>query len=128
MPRIWLYKTLFGFVFWKITASRPPRFQLLGLGAGIPLFLWAAYQYLLTVYSGSTPGLRTVGLELACFDGTSTNRSLRRWRILASYLSALSLGMGYAWVCLDEDALCWHDRITRTYLGLRKKTGTGERS
>jgi hypothetical protein len=24
--------------------------------------------------------------------------------------------MGYAWVFLDEDALCWHDRITHTYL------------
>jgi hypothetical protein len=24
--------------------------------------------------------------------------------------------MGFAWVFLDEDALCWHDRITHTYL------------
>jgi hypothetical protein len=24
--------------------------------------------------------------------------------------------MGYAWLFLDEDALCWHDRITHTYL------------
>ncbi len=24
--------------------------------------------------------------------------------------------MGYAWVFLDEDSLCWHDRITHTYL------------
>jgi hypothetical protein len=28
--------------------------------------------------------------------------------------------MGYAWVFLDEDALCWHDRITHTYLAPRK--------
>jgi hypothetical protein len=53
---------------------------------------------------------------LARFDGTRTNRSLRRWRVLASYLSAISLAMGYAWVFLDEDALCWHDRITHTFL------------
>jgi hypothetical protein len=26
------------------------------------------------------------------------------------------LGMGYLWVFLDEDSLCWHDRITHTYL------------
>ncbi len=45
-----------------------------------------------------------------------TTRRLRRWRVLASYLSAVSLGMGYAWVFLDEDSLCWHDRITHTYL------------
>ena len=77
---------------------------------------WALYQYLLIVYAGRTPGLSAAGLELACFDGRPARRSLRRWRVLASYLSAASLGMGYAWVFLDEDALCWHDRITHTYL------------
>jgi hypothetical protein len=76
---------------------------------------------LLIVYSGTTPGLRLAGLELTRFDGTGTTRSLRRWRILASYLSAASLGMGYAWLFLDEDALCWHDRITHTYLAPRKR-------
>jgi hypothetical protein len=29
--------------------------------------------------------------------------------------------MGYAWVFLDENALCWHDRITHTYLAPTKK-------
>ena len=28
---------------------------------------------------------------------------------------------GYAWVFLDEDSLCWHDRITGTHLGLKKR-------
>lgn len=107
---------LFGFVFWKLAAIRPPRMQILGLAAGVPCLLWAAYQYLLLVYCASTPGLCLAGLELARFDGTRTNRRLRRWRVLASYLSAISLGMGYAWVFLDEDALCWHDRITHTFL------------
>jgi hypothetical protein len=27
--------------------------------------------------------------------------------------------LGYAWVLLDENRLCWHDRITRTYLRVR---------
>jgi hypothetical protein len=45
---------------------------------------------------------------------------MRRWRVLASFLSAASVGMGYAWVFLDEDSLCWHDRITHTYLAPRK--------
>jgi uncharacterized RDD family membrane protein YckC len=112
---------LFGFIFWKVTAIQPPRFQFLGLGAGIPCLLWAAYQYLLIVYSGSTPGLRMAGLEVTYFDGSRPSRSRRRWRVLASYLSAISLGMGYAWLLLDEDALCWHDRITHTYLAPRKR-------
>lgn len=112
---------LFGFIFWKVAAIRPPQVQFLSLAGGILAGFWAVYQYLLIVYSASTPGLRCAGLELTRFDGSSTTRSLRRWRIFASYLSALSLGMGYAWVFLDEDALCWHDRITHTHLGLRKK-------
>jgi hypothetical protein len=111
---------LFGFIFWKIAAIHPPRIQVFALAAGIPCVFWAAYQYLLIVYSGSTPGLRAARLELTRFDGSSTRRSLRRWRILASFLSAASLGMGYVWVFLDEDSLCWHDRITHTYLAPRK--------
>jgi len=107
---------LFGFIFWKVAAVRPPLLQIAGLALGVTCVFWAAYQYLLIVYSGSTPGLRAASLELARFNGTLPKRRLRRWRVLVSYLSALSLGMGYAWVFLDEDALCWHDRITHTYL------------
>ena len=114
---------LFGFIFWKVTAMRPPLAQVVGLAVGIPCVFWAAYQYLLIVYAASTPGLRIAGLELARFDGTSTSRSLRRWRVFAAWLSAVSLGMGYAWVFLDEDELCWHDRITHTYLAPKKTHG-----
>jgi hypothetical protein len=111
---------LFGFIFWKLTASRPPRLQIAGLIAGLSGLFWAVYQYLLLVYSGTTPGLLIARLELARFDGSPAGRRLRRWRVLASFLSAASLGMGYAWVFLDEDALCWHDRITHTYLAPKK--------
>ncbi len=88
----------------------------MGLVIGLSGLFWAAYQYLLLVYAGTTPGLRLARLELAHFDGSPASRRLRRWRVLASFLSAASLGMGYAWVFLDEDSLCWHDRITHTYL------------
>lgn len=117
---------LFAFIFWKLTAIRPPLFQTMGLAAGLSGLFWAVYQYLLVVYSGTTPGLRLASLELARFDGSPASRRLRRWRVLASFLSAASLGMGYAWVFLDEDSLCWHDRITHTYLAPeRQKTAPG---
>jgi hypothetical protein len=106
----------FAFIFWKMTGLRPARLQLIEMTSGLGAAFWAAYQYLLIVYSGTTPGLRLARLELSGFDGKAANRRLRRWRVLASFLSALSLGMGYTWVLLDEDALCWHDRITHTYL------------
>jgi uncharacterized RDD family membrane protein YckC len=114
--------TLFALIFWKVDNFRPPTVQISTLAFCIPCTFWAVYQYLLIVYSGRTPGLMAAGLELARFDGVPTNRAIRRWRILASYLSAASLGMGYMWVFLDEDALCWHDRITHTYLALKKKS------
>ena len=117
---------LFGLIFWNVAAARPPQLHVLSFAAGTFAVFWAAYQYLLIVYSGSTPGLRAAGLELSRFDGTGTNRSLRRWRVLGAYLSALSLGMGYAWVFLDEDSLCWHDRITGTHLGLKKRVASDQ--
>jgi uncharacterized RDD family membrane protein YckC len=110
---------LFGYIFWKLTAIRPPRLPLFTFVAGLAGVFWAAYQYLLLVHAGSTPGLRLARLELTRFDGSPAGRGLRRWRVLASYLSAISLGMGYVWAFLDEDALCWHDRITHTYLAPR---------
>jgi len=113
---------LFAFIFWKLTTIRPPRFQTMCLAAGLSGLFWAVYQYLLVVYSGTTPGLRLARLELARFDGSPASRRLRRWRVLASFLSAASLGMGYAWVFLDEDSLCWHDRITHTYLAPKGQT------
>jgi uncharacterized RDD family membrane protein YckC len=120
---------LFGFIFWKVAAVRPPLFQILGLATGIPCLLWACYRYLLVVYAATTPGLRAAGLQLTRFDGTATTRRLRRCRVLAACLSAVSLGMGYVWVFLDEDSLCWHDRITHTYLAPvkpRAKAGTSD--
>lgn len=116
---------LFGVIFWKVSGIEPPRLQLLGIAAGLLSIFWAAYHYVLLVYSARTPGLLLARLELTRFDGSPVRRSLRRWRILASFLSAMSLGMGYVWVFLDEDSLCWHDRITRTYLAPQNQTTNG---
>jgi uncharacterized RDD family membrane protein YckC len=113
---------LFGFIFWKVAEVPPPQIQMVGAIAGMLCLFWVAYQYLLIVHAANTPGLRLAGLQLTKFDGSSTTRSLRRLRVLASCLSAFSLGMGYAWVFLDEDSLCWHDRITRTYLAPRSSS------
>jgi hypothetical protein len=112
---------LFATIFWKLTALRPPPLQIVEMAGGLAGLFWAAYQYMLIVYSGTTPGLRLARLQLSCFDGRPAGRTLRRWRVLASFLSAVSLGMGYFWVFLDEDSLCWHDRITHTYLAPKNR-------
>ena len=108
---------MFGYLFLRIAALRPALPSSLAALAAVAGVFWAAYEYLLLVYTGRTPGLQAARLRLSRFDGTPASRSVRRWRVLASILSAISLGMGYLWCLLDEDALCWHDRVTHTYLG-----------
>ncbi len=104
----------FGAIFVWLNPVRPPMPVLATAVFVVAVLLWAAYEFLFMVYTGSTPGLRLARVSLVRFDGSPARRSLRRWRILASYLSAFSLGLGYLWSLLDEDGLCWHDRITRT--------------
>ena len=55
-------------------------------------------------------------LRLITFDGGPARRHTRRGRSVAMVLSTLSLGLGLVWALLDEDTLCWHYRITRTYV------------
>ena len=112
----------FGYIFFRITGSAP---ELRSLGqlrfaasliAGFVGGLWFMYQYAFLVFSGTTPGLRLTRLAVAGFDGAPAPRKLRRWRVLASLLSCLSLGLGYLWCFMDEDQLSWHDRITKTHV------------
>jgi uncharacterized RDD family membrane protein YckC len=106
-------------------------FVLIVLQAGVPMppakagslfamaascVFWAIYQYLFLVYAGITPGMQMARLRLITFDGGPARRRARRGRAVAMVLSTLSLGLGLLWALLDEDTLCWHDRITRTYV------------
>ncbi len=111
---------VFACIFFRITAAIGPLKLLAEMGAIVLGILWAGYQYLLLTYVGSTPGLKLAKLRLSQFDGNTVPRRARRWRALASILSALSLGLGYAWCMLDEDQLCWHDRITKTHLAPKR--------
>jgi len=110
----------FAAIFLRFNPIREPLPLLAGMAAGIGVVVWMAYQFLFVVYTGSTPGFRAARLKLARFDGSPVNRSMRRWRVFASFLSAFSAGLGYLWCFLDPDSLCWHDRITHTYLRPRR--------
>jgi uncharacterized RDD family membrane protein YckC len=107
---------VFAYIFFRVTSIVPARQQAAGISVPLIALLWATYQYFLLVYTGTTPGLKLARLQLSRFDGAAVPRKIRRWRVLASVLSGLSLALGYAWCFLDEDQLCWHDRITRTYM------------
>jgi uncharacterized RDD family membrane protein YckC len=112
--------TAFAAIFLHLNPSpnpiRGPLPLLAAALSGVAVLLWVAYEFFFVVYTGSTPGLRAARLRLAAFDGSPLNRGARRWRVLASFLSAFSAGLGYLWCVLDQDGLCWHDRITRTHV------------
>jgi uncharacterized RDD family membrane protein YckC len=112
----------FACIFLRFATVVPPWRTDVELIAALFGLLWPAYQCFLLVYCGTTPGLRLAGLGVRRFDGGPVPRKLRKWRVLASMLSAISLGLGYAWCFLDEDQLSWHDRITRTHLADDRST------
>jgi uncharacterized RDD family membrane protein YckC len=117
-----LASAMFGYVFFRVTSAIPPVREGVVIALLLTGLFWSAYQYLLLVHTGTTPGLRLAKLQLRRFDGSGVPRNGRQWRVLASFLSGVSLGIGYAWCFLDEDQLCWHDRITHTYMAPRNAT------
>jgi len=113
----------FAAVFLRLNSTPMPLPVLIAGIFVVAVLLWAGYEFLFVVYTGSTPGLRALRLRLVRFDGSPAGRRVRRWRVMASFLSACSLGLGYVWSVLDEDGLCWHDRITRTHIQSKRDAG-----
>ncbi len=109
----------FAAVAFKMPGS-PPLTKPLLLGvAAAAVVLWSTYQYLFVVYAGKTLGMMAARIRLRTFRGRGPSLRQRRRRVLGFYLSALSLGMGLMWAFVDVDGLCWHDRISKTYLSER---------
>jgi uncharacterized RDD family membrane protein YckC len=101
--------------------SQPPISKPLVMGLVVAAgLLWSVYQYLLLVYGGTTFGMMAAKIRLRTFAGNAPTLRQRRRRVLGFYLSALSLGMGLMWMFVDVDSLCWHDRLSRTYLADRQ--------
>jgi len=106
----------FAFTFLKLAEETPQwRMALLCVLAAGAIF-WLLFEYMFLVYRRATPGMRVAQLELCTFTGGPTSMFNRQCRAWASTLSALSLGLGYAWALVDEDRLGWHDRISQTYV------------
>jgi uncharacterized RDD family membrane protein YckC len=90
------------------------KFLIAG-GLAISVLLWAGYQYLFLVYGGRTLGMKLTRTCLCTFKGRGLTFRQRQSRVMALYLSVLSLGMGVLWSLVDVDGLCWHDRISQTF-------------
>ncbi|HTD21671.1 MAG TPA: RDD family protein [Terriglobales bacterium] len=118
---------LFGFILlWAGVLPEGKAFTI--MSAILPGFFWALYQYLFLVNTGSTPGMRLAGLRLTSFEGDAVSPSRRRARALSIGLSTFALGLGFLWVLLDEDHLCWHDRASKTFVTRERPEYVGNES
>ena len=89
-----------------------PFFMRLG---AVTLLLWAVYQHLFLLYAGRTPGMSMRGIRLSTFDGRTPEWEQRGSRARFMFISFASVMLGFLWAMVDEDMLCWHDRISQTF-------------
>ena len=68
--------TAFSYIFFRITGEVPSPARVAATASLLAGVFWCAYQYLLLVYSGITPGLKLAKLELQRFDGDSVPRDI----------------------------------------------------
>lgn len=86
-----------------------------GLGTAV-LMGTVLYYVLFFGFSRATPGMKYARLELITFEGEMPTRAQRCTRMLAMLLSVLPVGLGLVWYLFDDENLCWHDRLSRTYM------------
>jgi uncharacterized RDD family membrane protein YckC len=80
------------------------------------VIVYLQYFALFTVFGGTTPGMMLRGLQVVSFSGEPPTPRQMLWRSAGYMLSAGTFFMGFLWAIWDEDALTWHDRLSRTYL------------
>lgn len=89
----------------------------LAMGAGGALLLVAAiYMALFFSLARETPGMKYACVSLCTFGDQHPTREQRLRRLATMALSVLPLGLGLVWSLFDEERLCWHDRLSQTYL------------
>ena len=94
-----------------------PAARIMEICAAAALLLVAmVYQTLFLTLAEATLGMRVAGISLCTFDGQIPTPAQLRSRLGALLLSVVPVGLGLAWALFDEDHLCWHDRLSRTYL------------
>jgi uncharacterized RDD family membrane protein YckC len=94
-----------------------PSPKILELGAIVGFVLIGMfYQLLFSTLANGTPGMKYARVSLCTFNNQSLTRLRMQGRLGAMLLSVLPAGLGLAWALFDENHLCWHDRLSQTYL------------
>jgi uncharacterized RDD family membrane protein YckC len=85
------------------------------VAATLALF-YAQYFALFTVFGGSTPGMMLRGIRVVNLEGNIPSSRQMMWRSGGYLVSAASCFLGFFWALWDDQHLCWHDRMSQTYL------------
>ena len=81
--------------------------------------VYLQYFALFTIFGGTTPGMMFRGFQVTSFTGDPPTPRQMLLRSAGYILSAGTLFLGFFWAWWDEDALTWHDRLSRTYLNVQ---------
>jgi uncharacterized RDD family membrane protein YckC len=108
--------------FLALFASLGGQFTLSKLSAAVYglafAIVYLQYFALFTIFGGTTPGMMFRGLQVASFTGDPPTPRQMLLRAAGYILSAGTLFLCFFWAWWDEDALTWHDRLSRTYLSV----------
>ena len=106
--------------FLALFGSLGGQFSLSKLSAAVCVsalaIVYLQYFALFTIFGGTTPGMMCRGLQVVSFSGDEPSARQLVLRSIGYVLSAGTGFLGFIWAVWDEDALTWHDRISRTYL------------
>jgi uncharacterized RDD family membrane protein YckC len=89
--------------------------QTIPFFAGIAAVFGLLYKILWCLSDSDSPGMRWAQLRLVNFDGMKPDREQRLFRVAAGCLSFMAAGLGVMWALVDEEALTWHDHISKTF-------------
>lgn len=105
-----------GWMFVENTTSLPgPRAMAMGAMATF-VAATVLYEVLFFTLAHATPGMRYAHIGLWTFANEQPTREQRLRRLWTTALSVLPVGLGLLWSLFDEERLCWHDRLSQTYL------------
>ncbi|MDX1953545.1 MAG: RDD family protein [Verrucomicrobiota bacterium] len=109
LPRVGFWRRLCASFLDLLLLSIPmalagPFFPFVLLAYFIPMWAW----------KGMTMGSTIMGLKLVRLNGEPMNLPVAIVRSLASFFSALVIGIGFFWAGWDREKQSWHDKIAGT--------------
>jgi uncharacterized RDD family membrane protein YckC len=118
------FMVLFGSLGGQFTLSKLSA-AVCGLTIAI---VYLQYFTLFTIFGGTTPGMMLRSLQVISFTGDPPTPRQMLLRSVGYMLSAGTVFLGFLWAWWDEDALTWHDRLSRTYLSAQQSDADFESS